>query len=84
MSGRAPDFPAPFCAGGRDMRADHGAVEHLHDVPGLAGLGQKLEECLEYTRATEPPEPLPDAVPVTELGRQGPPGPAGSCPPVVV
>jgi hypothetical protein len=42
--GRAPDFPAPFCAGGRDMRAHNRAVEHLHQVGGGAGLGQELKK----------------------------------------
>jgi hypothetical protein len=56
------------------MRPHHGAIEHLHEVRRLAGFRQELEEGLEHARATEPPEPLPDAVPLSELGRQSPPG----------
>jgi len=73
-SARGPDFAAPFCAGRRDMSPHHGAVEHLNQVSGLAGLGQDLKERLEHARPAEPPEPLPDAVPVPELPRQGSPG----------
>jgi len=72
-SDRVPDFPAPFCAGRRNMRPHHGAVEHLHHMCGLAGLCQELEKCLKHARAAEPPEPLPDAVPVAELRWQGSP-----------
>jgi hypothetical protein len=56
------------------MRAHHRAVEHLHQMRSLAGLGQELEKRLEYSRAAEPQEPLPDAVPLAELCWQGPPG----------
>ena len=36
-------------------------------------LGEQWAEDLEYARPAEPPEPLPHAVPVAELGRQSPP-----------
>src|SRR5579859_1609143 len=36
----------------------------------LAAFRQRLEECLEYSRATEPPEPLPNAVPFAILDGQ--------------
>jgi hypothetical protein len=39
----------------------------------LAGVRQQLEESLEHARAAQPPEAFPDAVPLTELDRQGPP-----------
>src|SRR5579862_7950862 len=69
-NGRAPDFAAPFCAGGRDMSPNNGAVEHLNQMSGLAGLRQDLKKRLENARSAEPPEPLPDAVPVSEFPRQ--------------
>jgi hypothetical protein len=56
------------------MRPHHRAVEHLHHMRALAGLGQELEKRLEHPRAGEPPESLPDAVPVPKLRRQRPPG----------
>ena len=40
------------------------AVEELDQVCRLTAFRQQLEECLEYPRAAEPPEPLPYAVPV--------------------
>jgi len=55
------------------MRPHNGAVEHLHQVRGLAGFGQQLEERLEHAGPTEPPEPLLHAVPVAILPRQGAP-----------
>jgi hypothetical protein len=42
-------------------------------VRGLAAFRQQLEECLEYAEPAEPPEPLPDAVPIAELAWQGTP-----------
>jgi hypothetical protein len=39
------------------------AVEELDQVSRLATFRQQLEECLEYPRAAEPPEPLPNTVP---------------------
>jgi hypothetical protein len=68
-----PDFAAPFCAGRRDVSPHHGAVEHLYEVCRLARFRKQLEERLEHTRAAQPPEPLPDAVPLTERSRQGSP-----------
>ena len=59
-----PDFAAPFCAGGGNVRTHHSTVEELHHVRALAGLRQQLQEGLEHTGAAEPPEPLPDAVPI--------------------
>ena len=58
------------------MRAYHRAIEELHHMRGLAGLRQELQERFEHAGAAEPPEPLPDAVPIAELGRQRPPGDA--------
>jgi len=55
------------------MGTHHGAVEELNDMRRPAGLRQELKKCLEHTRAAEPPEPLPDAVPIAELRRQCPP-----------
>jgi hypothetical protein len=40
----------------------------------LAAFRKNLKECLEYTRSTEPPEPLPYAVPVAEFLGQCSPG----------
>jgi hypothetical protein len=48
------------------------AVEHLDEMGGFAGLGQKLEERLEDTGLAEAPEPLPDAVPRPESRRKRP------------
>src|ERR1700733_11006993 len=63
----------PFCPGCRDMRSNHRAIEHLDQMRRRAEFGQYLEERIEYARTAEPPEPLPDAVPGTELGRQSTP-----------
>jgi hypothetical protein len=49
------------------MSPYHGAIEHLNQMRGLAGLRQHLKERLEYACPTEPPKPLPDAVPFAEL-----------------
>ena len=46
------------------------AVEELDQVSRLAAFCQHLEECLEYTRPAEPPEPLPYAVPVAIFAGQ--------------
>ncbi len=40
------------------------AVEELDQVSRLAAFCQHLEECLEYPRPAETPEPLPHTVPV--------------------
>src|SRR6476659_4461813 len=55
------------------MRTGRGRVEHLHEVGGGARRGERLEHGVEYPRPTEPPEALPDGVPIPELGRQSPP-----------
>ena len=52
------------------MTADRGAVEHLDEAGGKAALGQSQEKCLEYARLGQPREPLPDRIPVAELGWQ--------------
>jgi hypothetical protein len=72
-NGRVPDFAAPFWACGRNIRTHHSTVEELHHVRALAGLRQELQEGLEHSGAAEPPEPLPDAVPIAKLGWQSPP-----------
>src|SRR3954447_24123476 len=56
------------------MRTGRGRVEHLHEVGGGARRGERLEHGFEHPRPTEPPEALPDRVPIPELGRQCPPG----------
>ena len=61
------------------MSARCRAIEELDQVCCLAAFRQQLEEGFEYTRAAEPPEPLPYAVPVTKLARQGAPGYAVDC-----
>ncbi len=73
MSGQEPDRFAPFCPGSRDMRPDHGRVEHLDQISGLAPLRQQLKERLKHATLAQPPEPLPDAVPVSEFLRKRPP-----------
>src|SRR3954453_7119334 len=55
------------------MRTGRGRVEHLHEVAGGARRGERLEHGFEHPRPTEPPEALPDRVPIAELGRQCPP-----------
>src|SRR4051812_12903911 len=55
------------------MRTGRGRVEHLHEVGGGARRGERLEHGFEHPRPTEPPEALPDRVPIAELGRQCPP-----------
>src|SRR5579859_1341724 len=61
------------------MSPYHRAIEHLNQMRGLAGFRQHLKEGLEHAGSTEPPEPLPDAVPVAELRRQSPPGNVMDC-----
>ena len=48
------------------MSPYHRAIEHLNQMRGLAGFGQQLEERLKYTGPAEPPESLPDAVPIVQ------------------
>lgn len=52
------------------MGAYHGPVEKLDQVRRSPLLGEQLEGHLEYTRAAQPPEALPYAVPLAELDRQ--------------
>ena len=55
------------------MRADHRAVEHLHQVRRAAEPRQHGEEILEHACLAEPVEPLPHAVPVAvTLGQRAP------------
>ena len=56
------------------MRPHGRGVEHLDQVSRLARGSERIEEGLEHARAAQAPEPLPDRVPVAELGRQSPPG----------
>jgi hypothetical protein len=67
-------FLPSFGPGHGDVRANHGAVEHLDQVRCLAGLGQELEERLDDAGSAEPPEALPDAVPRTERRGKRAPG----------
>jgi hypothetical protein len=60
----------PFCPGGQDVGACCGAVEELDQVCRLAAFRQQLKEYLEYPRATEPPEPLPYALPLAIFVRK--------------
>src|SRR3954447_15858598 len=46
------------------------AVKELYQVSRLAAFRQHLEECLEYPGATEPPKPLPYAVPFAIFPRE--------------
>ena len=43
-------------------------------MSGRAQLRQRLEERLEHAAPAQPREPLPDAVPIAELGRERTPG----------
>jgi hypothetical protein len=45
-------------------------VKELYQVSRLAAFRQHLEECLEYPGATEPPKPLPYAVPFAIFPRE--------------
>src|SRR6202008_3266928 len=71
---QAPVFLAPFrpCCG--DVRPHDRRIEHLNEMGAFAQAAQRLEKCFEGSRLAEAPKPLPDAVPVTELRRQRPPG----------
>ena len=55
-----------FCNRRRDMRMDHGTIEHQHQVCRAIQLSQRGEVIMEHTCLAEPVEPLPDQVPVTE------------------
>src|SRR4051794_34961232 len=72
-NGRVPGPSAPFCAGRRDMGAHDRRIDHLNQVRGAARLGQERQHRLENTPLAQSPEPLPDAVPLAELSRQGAP-----------
>src|SRR4029077_10761542 len=63
----------PLCAGRRHVCTGRGGIEHLHEVGGGARRGERLEHGFEHPRPAEPPEALPDRVPMAELGRQCPP-----------
>ena len=69
-NGRTTGAAAPFCPGGRDVGTRCRAIEELDQVCRLAAFRQHLEECLEYPGATEPPEPLPYAVPFAKVARK--------------
>src|SRR6516225_7430470 len=70
VSDREPDYFAPFCASCRDMGAHYGGIEHLNEMRGLAHRRERIEEGLECTGPAQSPEPLPNAVPMPELGRK--------------
>ena len=55
------------------MGAHDCGIDHLNQVCGAAHLGQERQHRLENTPLAQPPEPLPDAVPLTELSRQSAP-----------
>src|SRR5689334_8739746 len=59
-----------FCPSGRNVGTRCGAVKELYQVRRLAASRQHLEEYLEYPGATEPPEPLPHAVPFAIVARE--------------
>jgi hypothetical protein len=44
-----------------------------HRLSLLTACGERLEKCLEDARLAQSPEPLPNAVPVAELGGKRPP-----------
>ena len=69
-NGRTTGAAAPFCPGGRNVGTRCCAIEELDQVSRLAAFRQHLEECLEYPGATEPPEPLPYAVPFAIVARK--------------
>ena len=49
------DFPAPFCAGCRYVRAHHGRVEHLDEMRGFAEAGEGFEEKLKHAGMAQSP-----------------------------
>jgi hypothetical protein len=59
--------------GRRNVSPDDRAVEELHQMCCGTLLGQQLEKRHERAAAVEPPEPLPDTVPVAEFHRQDTP-----------
>ena len=56
------------------MSARGRAIEELDQMRRLAAFCEHLKECLEDTRPTESPEPLPYAVPVSKFFWQCSPG----------
>ena len=73
MSDRAPEFPAPFGAGGRHVRTNDCRIEHLDQMRRRTHAGERIKEGLEHACLAQAVEPLPDAVPVAEPFRQGAP-----------
>jgi hypothetical protein len=63
---------APFCSGGRHMRAHDGRVEPLDQMHGRTHRGERVEEGFENASLAQPVEALPYAVPRTETFRQSP------------
>jgi hypothetical protein len=64
MLEHVPPREWPSCACRRDIGTHYSALEELNDRSRPAGLRQESKKCLEHARAAEPPEPLPDAVPI--------------------
>ena len=60
----------PFCAGRRHMCPNHRQSNICTRWAVPLRLGERLEERLEYIGLAQPPEPLPNRVPVAELGRK--------------
>ena len=48
----------------------------MHQMRGPAQARQRFEKGLKRSRLTEPPEALPNAVPIAKLHRKRPPGDA--------
>ena len=70
-SGRLARLP-PFCSSGGNMGADHGTIEHLHQMRRVAQPRQHGKIVLESTRLAQSVEPFPNGVPVAEPFRQRP------------
>jgi hypothetical protein len=49
------------------MGAHHGRVEHLHEMGAFTHLGERLEKGFEHTGLAQPPETLPDTVPMAKI-----------------
>ena len=69
-SGQALGHIAPFCSCCRNMRAHHGAIEHLNQIGRRAQAGKVLEENLKNTRLAQSGKALPDTVPMSIALRQ--------------
>src|SRR5215831_9592983 len=66
VGGRAPARFGLFCARRGHMGANHGRVEHLHQVCSLARTCEcleKSEKSVEGAGLVQSTKPLPDAVP---------------------